>query len=192
MAWSADAGPPLVDNEFEIFAQRLSGSGALLGGRIRVSYMGPNGSVSDNASSPSVAHDAVDDQWLIAWSSDDNTPPLVALELAAKRIAARGPLKIRIVNANTFAVTVRLAARAPRRATVARKRQITLKTKPFAVAAQARRTVALKLPKLLRQRLQRTGRLRLRLTARLADPAGSTRTIHKRVAPRLKTPRRAR
>src|SRR4051812_11534462 len=44
VVWSADhVDATLVDEEFEIFAQRVSASGALLGARIRVSDMGPDG-----------------------------------------------------------------------------------------------------------------------------------------------------
>jgi hypothetical protein len=46
--------------------------------------------------------------------------------------------------------------------------------------------VKLKLPAALRRSLKRTGRLSLRLTVRVKDPAGTTRTARKVIKPKLK------
>jgi hypothetical protein len=51
---------------------------------------------------------------------------------------------------------------------------------------ECRRTIKLALPKPLRRLLQRQRRLALRLTAKPKDPAGNTRTVTKRVTPKLK------
>ena len=65
-----------------------------------------------------------------------------------------------------------------------------LKAKSFKVSAKKRKTVRLALPKALRRVLKRTGSLRLRLSAKVKDPAGKTRTVNKRVKPKLKKKKR--
>ena len=44
-----------------------------LGGRIRVSDMGPNGSTTYSAVSPAVAYSAADNEYLVVWRGDDST-----------------------------------------------------------------------------------------------------------------------
>jgi len=115
---------------------------------------------------------------------------LVTLKLAAGRIPAKGPLKVRVANANGFAVTGKLSGQTAKRVSVAGKRRIKLKATSFSVGAQANKVVKLKLPKTLRRLLKRTGKLKLRLTAKVKDPAGNTRSVKKQVTPRLKKQRR--
>ena len=116
------------------------------------------------------------------------TATLVTLRLAAKRIPARGPVKVRVANANGFAITGALSARTVDRVSVSRLRRIKLSAKAISVAAQATRTVKLVLPSTLRRVLARKHKLTLRLTAKVNDPAGNTRTVRARVSPRLKRP----
>ena len=116
------------------------------------------------------------------------TRTLVTLRLAAQRIPARGPLKVRVANANGFAITGVLSGRTVDRVSVSLLRRIKLKAKAFSVAAQATRTVKLALPSTLRRLLAREHKLTLRLTAKLKDPAGNTRTVRAKVSPRLKRP----
>ena len=106
---------------------------------------------------------------------------LVTLSLAAKRIGRKGVVPVRVRNRNSFAVSGRLGAR---------RKQSRAKTKGFAVAANARKTVKLKLPRKLRRLLVRKRRVALRLSAVVQDPAGNQRRVVKRVKPRLKRPRR--
>jgi hypothetical protein len=115
---------------------------------------------------------------------------LVTLTLAAKRIPAKGPLKARVANGNSFEITGRLSAGTVTRVSGERKRRIKLKAKSFSVGASANRSVALKLQKVLRRVLQRDGKLALRLAAKVTDPAGTTRTVRKKVTPKLKRKRR--
>ena len=78
VVWSGEAlTTPLGEIETEVFAQRVSTNGALLGGPIRVSDMGPDGDASYEASSPRVAYSRANDQYLVTWEGDDNTAPLV-------------------------------------------------------------------------------------------------------------------
>jgi hypothetical protein len=62
---------------------------------------------------------------------------LVALKLAAKRIPAKGPLKVRVANGNGFIVTGRLSGETTKKVSVSRKRRIKLKAKSFSVGAHA-------------------------------------------------------
>lgn len=98
---------------------------------------------------------------------------LVTLKLASRRIPARGPVKVRVANANGFQITGRLSGKR-------------LKAKRFSAAAHAKKTVKLKLPARLRRALGRKHKLRLPLTARVKDPAGQVRTVKKRVTLRLR------
>jgi hypothetical protein len=106
------------------------------------------------------------------------TDTLVTLALARARIPARGPVAVRISNANDFPVSGELSGR------TAKRRRITLKRKRFEVAGNASSTVRLKLPKRLRRTLRRQRKLALRVTATLRDPAGNTRTVRKTLSPR--------
>ena len=115
---------------------------------------------------------------------------LVTIKLAVARIPAKGPLNVRVTNRNAFEVTGKLSGETVKRVTVSRKRRVKLKAKSFRVRAHAGKTVKLKLPKVLRRLLKRKHKLRLRLTAKVKDPAGHTRTIKKRVTPKLKKTRR--
>jgi hypothetical protein len=114
---------------------------------------------------------------------------LVALALAARRIPAAGPLPVRVANSNDFAVTGVLSGQTAGKVTLPPRKPVKLKAKSFGLAAHARKTIKLALPKPLRRLLQRQRRLALRLTAKPKDPAGNTRTVTKRVTPKLKRKR---
>jgi hypothetical protein len=102
---------------------------------------------------------------------------LVTLALAAVHVGPRGPVKVRVANANSFTVAGELATRSGR---------VQLRRRPFTVAAHARKTVKLDLPKTLRRSLKRKHRLSLRLTAKVRDPAGHRRTVARTVTPKLR------
>jgi hypothetical protein len=162
--WQGDDDTsPLVRNEVEIFGRRLGELPAAGGGT-------PDGGAPGGGAAPAAF----------------GARTLVTLVLATKRIPARGPLKIRVANANGFEITGRLSGRTVSDASAARRRPVKLKAKAFRVGAQARKTIRLRLPKALGRLLQRKGRLRLRLTATVKDPAGNTRTVRKTVTPRLR------
>ena len=112
---------------------------------------------------------------------------LVTIALANRRMPATGPLPVRVSNANGFDVSGTLAGRAARRGSPAvRKPRARVAARRFTVPANARRTVKLALPKALRRRLARTRTLSLRMTAKVRDPAGSTRTVSKTLRPRAR------
>ena len=58
--------------EFEIYVQRLDASGAEVGvNDRRVSDVGGIGDATRDANSPAVAHNAVDNQFLVVWEADE-------------------------------------------------------------------------------------------------------------------------
>src|SRR5215211_1808083 len=85
----------------------------------------------------------------------------VALGLAAKQILASGPLTVRVANGNGFAVTGRLSGQTTSKVTVSKLKRVELKAKSFSLAADAQKTIKLKLPKPLRRLLQREHKLSL-------------------------------
>jgi hypothetical protein len=114
---------------------------------------------------------------------------LVGLELAATRIPDKAPLTIQVANDNGFEITGSVAGETTKKVQVAQRRRIKLKAVSLRVAAHSKQTVKLKLPKTLRRLLKLKGKLDLRLTASVKDPAGQTRSVKKRVTPKLKRSR---
>ena len=94
VAWNADDNTaPLVDDEFEIYAQRLSATGAEVGiDDQRISSMGPDGNIIYDDDDPSATYNSTTNEYLIAWNGEDNTPPLVdnENEIYAQRLSATG------------------------------------------------------------------------------------------------------
>jgi hypothetical protein len=87
-----DTGP-LVDGEFEIFAQRLTAGGDEVGADDRrISDMGPDGDTAYSAQSPAIAYNPTSDEYLVAWEGDDDAGPLVdgEDEVFVQRLDARG------------------------------------------------------------------------------------------------------
>ncbi len=73
VVWSGD---DTVDNEVEIWGQRLdAATGADEGGDFRISRMGPDGDTDYRGDAPAVAHNPFDNEYLVVWHGDDNTPP---------------------------------------------------------------------------------------------------------------------
>ena len=54
------------------------------------------------------------------------------------------------------------------------------------MAANGRKTVKLKLPAAMKRTLRRTGKLTLKMTVKVKDPAGTTRTVRKKITAKLK------
>jgi hypothetical protein len=67
----------MVDNEFEIFAQRVYSTGILVGSNLRMSDMGGSGDALYDAFEPDVAYNSQDHEYLVVWYGDDNTGGLV-------------------------------------------------------------------------------------------------------------------
>lgn len=77
----------------EIFGQRLDAAGQQVGADdFRISDMGSGEGASFNASDPAVAHNPIDNQFLVVWSADDNRFPMVdnEFEIFGQRLNASG------------------------------------------------------------------------------------------------------
>ncbi len=78
VVWSGDTNSGgLVLDEQEIWAQRLSANGTLVGGNFRVSDMGGTGDPDYDAFRPDVVFNTRQLEYLVVWYGDDNTAPLV-------------------------------------------------------------------------------------------------------------------
>jgi hypothetical protein len=96
VTWDADDNTaPLVDEEQEIYAQRLGPDGAEIGSDdIRVSVTGFDGVSTEDAFTPAVAYASQSNEYLIAWDADSTVAPLVnnKFEVYARRFGAGAPL----------------------------------------------------------------------------------------------------
>ncbi len=93
VVWHGDDNDaPLVDGEYEIFAQRVSATGAQIGAGLRISAMGPDGSATYGAIMPDVAYNSTDNEYLVVWHGDDMGAALVddEFEVYGQRLDAAG------------------------------------------------------------------------------------------------------
>ena len=92
--WGEDNTGSLVDDEREVFGQRVNASGAEVGlNDFRLSDMGPDGDPAyDTSSFPAVAYNSAANEYLVVWAGDDNTSPLVdgEFEIFGQRVNASG------------------------------------------------------------------------------------------------------
>ena len=73
--WPSD---DTTHDEYEMYVQRIDGaSGADIGANLRVSDMGPDGDPIYDALRPAIAYNSIADEYLVAWSGDDDTGALV-------------------------------------------------------------------------------------------------------------------
>jgi DNA-binding beta-propeller fold protein YncE len=101
----------------------------------------------------------------------------VTLALGAAHAGSRGPVQVRIANANGFAVAVRLAAQTSKPVAGAHGRRVALAVAKATVSGGTHRTLKLSLPASLRQLLARRRPFALVLSATVTDPAGHHRTV---------------
>ncbi len=95
VVWSGDDNSgSLVDDENEIFGQRLSAAGVEIGTDFRISDMGPDGDAAYDAVTPALAYNSTNNLFIVVWSGDDNTGSLVdgELETYRSRISATGAI----------------------------------------------------------------------------------------------------
>ncbi len=96
VVWYADDNTaPLVDEEHEIFGQRVkAATGALVGDRFRISFMGPNGNPEYDALLPAVTYNSFENEFMVVWVGDHHDPPLVNdhFEVFGRRVSAAGQL----------------------------------------------------------------------------------------------------
>jgi hypothetical protein len=181
-------------HEFEIFGQRLTAAGQATGADdFRISRMGPDGSSLAQVVTSAIAPRSKGNQFLVPWAGNDLLPgqlngeieiharrlasqfgskSQVGLALATRRTPASGPLRVRITNRNEFVVSGKLLGRGLRAGFVR-------------VAVHGKKVLKLRLTAAARRALVRDGKLRIRLVARVTDPAGHTRTVRKSVTVRL-------
>ncbi len=93
VVWAGDDdSPPLVDDEFEIFGQRINAaSGAEVGADFRLSDMGTtDGDTAFGAYGPAVAYNFTDNEYLVVWMGDDDGGSLAdgEYEIYGQRIDA--------------------------------------------------------------------------------------------------------
>ena len=78
VVWEGDSNAGgMVDNEYEIWAQRVYSTGILIGANARVSDMGGTGDALFDAFLPDVVYNTRDLEYLIVWYGDDNGGGLV-------------------------------------------------------------------------------------------------------------------
>ena len=80
-------------SDFDIYGQLVSAAGAEAGPNdFRISDMGPNGNTAFQANPPTVAYNSTANEFLVGWSGDDDTAPLVnnEFEVHVQRIGADG------------------------------------------------------------------------------------------------------
>lgn len=93
VTWHADQDTlGTVDDEFEIYGQRVVGSNGNETGvnDFRISDMGVDGDIDYDARQPCVAYNPNDNEYLVVWEGDDSAAPLVdgETEIFGQRISA--------------------------------------------------------------------------------------------------------
>lgn len=104
VVWAGDhTAGTLVDNEYEIWARRLSGIGEVIDAdNRRMSDMGGSGDEYYDARTPDAAHNSSNNQYLIVWSGDDTATGMAnnEFEIFGQRLNASlggvGPNDFRI------------------------------------------------------------------------------------------------
>lgn len=88
----------LVAGENEIFGQRIDGvTGAEIGANdFRISHMGSDGDIAFDADDPAVVYNGTAREYLVVWSGEDDTAPLVQgeFEIWGQRIDAATGLSV--------------------------------------------------------------------------------------------------
>jgi len=88
VVWQGDTA---TDNEFEIFGQRLSASGALLGTNLRLSDMGDTeGDNTFGGFNPDITYNATTNQYLVVWYGTDESVGSARFEIFGQRLGASG------------------------------------------------------------------------------------------------------
>jgi hypothetical protein len=88
VSWAADDSA--TDNEFEIFGQRLSATGAEVGtDDFRISEAGTNEDPNRQAFNPAIAYNPAANEYLVSWQADD-LPTKNEREIFGQRLSATG------------------------------------------------------------------------------------------------------
>jgi len=69
--WGDDNNGGVVMNEYEIFAQQINAdTGQVIGGNMRISFMGIDGNVSYSALNPDIVYNPTDDEYFVVWEGE--------------------------------------------------------------------------------------------------------------------------
>jgi Ca2+-binding RTX toxin-like protein len=93
IAWWGDVGPPLFDDESEVFAQKLLSNGSEIGTDFRVSATVPDQDPNFDASEPAVTHAPELNEYLVSWRADTIVPSTLVdeeFEVYDRRVTAAG------------------------------------------------------------------------------------------------------
>lgn len=92
VVWAGDANDAgaLVDDELEIFGQRLDGAGDFVGARFRISTMGADGNANFDAADPALVYNDTLSEYFVVWQGDHTTDDEV--EIYGQRLTAAGAL----------------------------------------------------------------------------------------------------
>jgi len=89
VVWAGDTNAHTVDNEMEIYGQRVDAqTGKLIGNEIRISDMGVDGDPALGATEPAVVYNPRTLEYLVVWRGDDVVDN--ELEIYAQRLNAAG------------------------------------------------------------------------------------------------------
>ncbi len=95
VVWEGDTQmasiPPLVDNEFEIFGQRLTVGGVEIGDDdFRISDAGPPADINFRAERPDVSYSPVSNQYLVVWRAREPFNGATDRQIYAQRLSRSG------------------------------------------------------------------------------------------------------
>ncbi|NOK59877.1 MAG: hypothetical protein GFH27_549291n69 [Chloroflexi bacterium AL-W] len=94
VVWSGDDDTaPLVDDEFEIFGQRLDATGTEVGANdFRISDIGPADDTAFAANTPTVTYNSTAGEYLVAWSGGFDTfdPDSIDYQIFVQRLSGAG------------------------------------------------------------------------------------------------------
>jgi hypothetical protein len=97
VVWEGDDDTtPLVNNEFEIWGQRVDADGEKINTQFRISYMGGPGDANYDARDPDLAYNSVmiPHQYLVVWEGDHKSSGLAndEFEIWGRRVTTSGGL----------------------------------------------------------------------------------------------------
>ncbi|VAW50484.1 hypothetical protein MNBD_GAMMA05-887 [hydrothermal vent metagenome] len=101
VVWQGDDNTgALVNDEFEIYSQRINASdGSEIGLDTRLSDMGPDGDASYDAAYPSLSFNAISNEYFVIWTGRDDVFPSLNGQPQLYGQQLSGPATVRFVNA---------------------------------------------------------------------------------------------
>ncbi len=80
VAWTGDDTSAVsIENEFEIYGQRINANGSLSGSNFRITAIGPDRDTNLRAEVPRLAYNSTDDNFLLTYTSGPNISGLAAV-----------------------------------------------------------------------------------------------------------------